>query len=486
MKGMNRKNLMLLFFFFLASCILYSQKLSPAEIDRLQNDDQYLQKGKIYEGIEYSKKTIQLSENINYAKGKARGYIQIARYLHSLGKYDEEQIYLQKAEALYSEYENDPLLVASLFTVYGKNYFELRFIEKSNESYRKALQEVLKINDKIQKQKLLHDIYGSMAVNFGILQNSDSMYYYTHKAYKNVPRVVEATNLTYYFITRKKNQDSAKFYLDKAEGLLKISTSIFDHLVFNYMSGEYYKDQKEYKKALGFYEKSLKLSFKMKRSKNVMKNYKGIAEVYTLQNNVYKANEYLQKYTRLRDSIDQRNLIASQTSGKKIIEDEKKQIEASKKNLYYTLGGLLLGIIILSILSFLHDRKIRRKDLLLKKNKAYILQNERKVKELEQKVNESFEEIIQLAKENSPEFWGRFQEVYPEFRKKTLDINSNLKTSELILSAYIYLGFNTKDIADYTFKAVQTIKNNKYNLRKRLNIPPQDDISLWIRNYMDS
>ncbi|MBB4805546.1 DNA-binding NarL/FixJ family response regulator [Chryseobacterium defluvii] len=118
----------------------------------------------------------------------------------------------------------------------------------------------------------------------------------------------------------------------------------------------------------------------------------------------------------------------------------------------------------------------------------YILNKERenlKTSLYEQKTGEAFDEIIQLAKSNSPEFWAHFQEKYPSFRKKLLEINPDLKASELILCAYIYLGFNTKDIAEYTFKAVQTIKNKKYNLRKRLSIPVKDNIMLWLRKNLD-
>ncbi|REC74318.1 hypothetical protein DRF60_17790 [Chryseobacterium elymi] len=470
-------------FFLLLSCVFYAQQLSPSEIDELQKDKyyQYFQEEKFYEGIEFSKQTIKLSEKINYAKGKARGYTYIAGFLHSLGNYNEVLQYLQKAEDLVSEYEDDPVLLSSLFTLYGKNYYVLGFTEKSNENYNKALKEAFKLKDKKQKQKRLHFIYGSKAVNFGLLKDNDSMYYYVHKAYKISPRVVEATNLTDYFITQKKNEDSAKFYLDKAENLLKISTETFDYLVFNYMSGRYYKNKGEYSKALVFYENSLEASIRMKRPKNVMKNYKDIAEIYSSQNNVYKANEYLLKYTKLRDSLAENNVLAIQATEKKIINDEKKQSQNSNMKLYYILGGLFLGVIIISVLSFSHYMKNKKKDFLLTKNMAAILQQDQQVRELKKKVNESFEEVIQLAKENSPEFWGRFQEVYPDFRGRILTINPNLKTSELILCAYIYLGFNTKDIAQYTFKAVQTIKNNKYNLRKRLNVPQQEDFILWMR-----
>lgn len=477
---------LLSFLFF--SGVFYTQKWSPEKIDRLQDKigSQYMQEGRIYEGIEQTKKAIQLSDEINYTKGRARGYIHMVNFLHSLGKYSEEQVYLQKAESLYNTFDDDPALLSAFFAAYGKNYHELGLIEKSNESFDKALKEALKIKDKQLKRKRLHYIYGSKAINFGLIEYNDSMYYYIHKAYKILPRVVEATNLTSYFLENKKNPDSAKFYLDQAEGLLKNSTETFDYLVFNYMSGQYYGSIKNYNKALEFYEKSLALSMKMNRPKNMMKNYKEIAEIYNLQNNAYKANEYLQKYTKIRDSFEKGNLIALQTSGKKIIDDEKKQSQELNKKWYYIIAGLFLGITILIVLlSIAYYRKVQKKDLLLKENTTAILQKDLQVKVLEQKVNETFDEIIQLAKENHPEFWGRFQEVYPDFRSKILSINPTLKVSELILAAYIYLGFNTKDIANYTFKAVQTIKNNKYNLRKRLNIPAQEDIVVWIRNQTD-
>ncbi|MCY1660193.1 hypothetical protein [Chryseobacterium sp. SL1] len=38
-----------------------------------------------------------------------------------------------------------------------------------------------------------------------------------------------------------------------------------------------------------------------------------------------------------------------------------------------------------------------------------------KIKELESKVNDAFEEVVILAKNNSPEFLIRFKVVYPEF-----------------------------------------------------------------------
>ena len=141
-----------------------------------------------------------------------------------------------------------------------------------------------------------------------------------------------------------------------------------------------------------------------------------------------------------------------------------------------------LSLLAVSVL-YIFYRKTHKK----KEEATINLQQEKEnVEVLSKKVNESFEEIIHLAKTNSPEFWGRFQEIYPEFRNKLLEINPDLKTTELTLCAYILLGFNTKDVAEYTFKAEKTIRNNKYNVRKRLDVPAKTDFTIWLRNQADS
>lgn len=96
--------------------------------------------------------------------------------------------------------------------------------------------------------------------------------------------------------------------------------------------------------------------------------------------------------------------------------------------------------------------------------------------------NECFEEIIKLAKSNSPEFLTRFREVYPDLVAVLLDINPKFRISELTLCAYIFLGFTTKDIAAYTFTSINTVKVRKYNLRKKLNIPAEMNTEMWFKH----
>ncbi|WP_322545149.1 helix-turn-helix transcriptional regulator [Elizabethkingia miricola] len=101
---------------------------------------------------------------------------------------------------------------------------------------------------------------------------------------------------------------------------------------------------------------------------------------------------------------------------------------------------------------------------------------------IESPVFESIRNVLQIAQKNSPHFLIYFQAAYPHFCPKMLEVNPNLKVTELTFCAYLYLGFSTKEIAKYTFKAIKTVENNRYNIRKRLGLSPEEDLSVWLRH----
>lgn len=124
----------------------------------------------------------------------------------------------------------------------------------------------------------------------------------------------------------------------------------------------------------------------------------------------------------------------------------------------------------------------------LKRNRKQIAEKEKIIQnkdlesqELQEKVNDSFAELVHLAKEKSPEFLTRFREIYPEFINKLLTINPNLRSSELTFCAYLFLNFSTKDIAEYTFTSPRTVQNRKHSMRKKLYISSKEDIYIWMK-----
>lgn len=95
--------------------------------------------------------------------------------------------------------------------------------------------------------------------------------------------------------------------------------------------------------------------------------------------------------------------------------------------------------------------------------------------------NDCFMNINQLAKNNSPYFLFSFQQLYPEFCNKLLGIDNTFKSSELRFFAYMYLGYTTNEIAEYTQVTEESVLNIQACLRKKLKLPSEQDLCLWMK-----
>ena len=162
---------------------------------------------------------------------------------------------------------------------------------------------------------------------------------------------------------------------------------------------------------------------------------------------------------------------------KKVIKENKNIEEKSKMNIYLFFSVVLFFLLIVWLLT-------RKKYIQKNKEKEILLtEKEEENQDLKQKVNESFDEIVQLAKTNSPEFLTRFQEVYPNFIEKLKEISPEISSDDLRFCALLKLNFSTKDIAEHTFVTIRTVQTRKSRLRKKFNIPSDDDIYLWINKW---
>lgn len=348
--------------------------------------------------------------------------------------------------------------------------------------------------------------YADMAVAFDGMGNQDSAHSKLTKALYYIKRSVDHTdrftkterdgfaagissNLGTFWADRNK-VDSAEFYFLKALKInknAKNNASIF--FVYNQF-GEFCLKNKKYKEAIENFEKAIQLS---KESVDLFRNntaYKGIAKAYLLIGNEKKSTAYTQEFIKINDSITASEKIGVNTAVKKIVNEEKTIQEQTRSRLHLIIGGIVILIIIFSCLAFwFHQNMKKKKDVAisdsavrLAKKREIIVQKENEAQELKQKVNESFEDVVQLAKDNSPEFLTRFQEIYPKFCSSILKINPNLVSSELKFCALLFLNFSTKDIAEYTFTSPKTVQNRKNGIRKKLNISSDTDLYIWFKN----
>jgi hypothetical protein len=221
--------------------------------------------------------------------------------------------------------------------------------------------------------------------------------------------------------------------------------------------------------------------------------YQKISDLYGKLGDKEKQTEYKNKFSEL-----QKKLIAQQSQNidhavNVILKDKNEEfISSQNKNYLFILTGVLFLLLILFLIYKLLHKNLHHKEHLLSEANTELQQKEEIISkksletvELKQKVNNAYEEVMQLAKNNDPSFYFRFQEMYPEFQKKLLEISPGLRTSELILCAYTFLGFTIKDVADYTYKSVNTIRNRKQSLRKKFNIPTEQDMGIWLKNLIE-
>jgi DNA-binding NarL/FixJ family response regulator len=93
---------------------------------------------------------------------------------------------------------------------------------------------------------------------------------------------------------------------------------------------------------------------------------------------------------------------------------------------------------------------------------------------------EELKEIVQLAVSNNPAFLVKFNEYDPAFCKKLLELAPNMVAAEIEFCVLLRLNFETKEIARYTKISVRAVEGKKYRIRRKLNIPSDQDINIWM------
>lgn len=66
--------------------------------------------------------------------------------------------------------------------------------------------------------------------------------------------------------------------------------------------------------------------------------------------------------------------------------------------------------------------------------------------------------------------------------KLMLEINPKIKVRKLTFSAYLYLGFSTKQIVTYTSVKVHAVEIRKTRFRQKYAILSDIDCHLWLKN----
>lgn len=463
---------------------LEARQILTSDIDSLQSVviASLIRDGKFEEAISASMNVIDEASNSNYQLAVIRGYLQISNALSALGKYKESLAYLDLAQKMKPAVSNSNIYVRIQEGI-ARNYMDLELYKQAIDKYTEAIAEY-ELNH-LSNKGLLSVLLSNKAAAFSRNNEIDSALFYQHRAIAVYPTDIKYISMAYHHLILRNNPDSAEYYLNKAKNLIELEGSskyAKSILLLNY--GNFFKELGEFETALSYYLESLSISKEIKRVREMEKAYKFISDTYMSLGEQEKSYEYLRNYSALNDSINRLNNEAVNLVIGQFFENQEQKYQSDTHRLnLIIIGVILISLLILGVFYFYYEKKKKERLKLVKQKNQVIEEKEKESAQLKQQLNEAFAEVADLAIQNSPLFLARFQEVYPEFCEKLNAVNPNLVNTELTLCAMIWLNFTSKEIAQYTFVQPKTVQIKKYRLRKKLGIPTDQDIYLWMKGF---
>ncbi|MCW8310784.1 hypothetical protein K7A41_06085 [Sphingobacterium sp. InxBP1] len=448
---------------------------------------------KFYPAIKTGMQALQLAQESKYDKGTAEAYQMVADALISIGLYKEALNQLEAAEKL-KYYKERLVFQSDIHRLKGEAYVKLNLYDLGLGEFREQIR-LLPALDVVVRKKNQFDAYSAMASTFSQMGSLDSVEKYTALNWQLLhsqtekesswDRVQVLTDLADIAI-KKGAFDRAQHCLDEAKDLIrKYNIPVFFPTLVNYAKLE--KRRGNLVKAVQYYNQALANTVEVDDKEALRDQYKRLSDFYR----EYKlgddtANDYLLKYNHLYDSLDIKkqqviNLVLSHIL--KSNERESENILERNTMLSSFVGGGLLLAGVYFAWNVRRKRKLQGKheDALNEREHANKMLAENN-KELSEQIEENkFSNLLALAKSNNPEFLILFNELYPDFIAALKDIDPKVRSSELEFCAMAYLNFSTKNIAEYTFVTIRAVQVRKNRLRKKFNIPSDEDFNSWMR-----
>ena len=405
-----------------------------------------------------------------------------------MSEIDEQQIainYLETANELYNSINavglanTNKINMSVVYTKMGEN-------EKTVEILEKLIEEGQFKNDTIALIALYTNL--SNQVN-----DSTKIDEYNKKAYD---------------LARKHRKNEYQYYLTQIN------------------MGSYFLKHNQLEAALKGYHEGYLFARKYNITRLLTPSLSGLVSVYEKMGDWEKAFEYQKTYSNVNDSIrgiDKISEINKMESGiaikeyqnKLIIEQQKNELDHKQKIILFILLGSIILIGFFITLSVWQKNKItasqlqnealanqnlqqeidlRNRELsttsLILSEKNGILSNIltqmekfRKNGEMSNPCESTLRKMINSNLQTEKEweaFKIHFEKVHPEFFTSLKNKHPELTENELKLCSYIRIGMSTKQISQMISVLPNTIKTNRYLMRKKMQLQTNDSLDEYI------
>ncbi len=289
----------------------------------------YAVQGDYTKALDYFLKGLKIEEENNFRKEMAHSYNNLILVNNNLGKFDKALEYIEKSIQLYEEFKDNEGL-ASQYNSLGEIYYSLQKFDSSLISYNVSLNYL----NKIKNPYLAGMIYGNLANLYADLDSID-------------------VSLEYY----KKSMT----IFEEMEDIYMVSVSLGN-------IGSVEAQVGSYDEAINYFNQALEISHSIGDLDGVKEWSLNLAKIYDSIGDYKKSYSYFKTHVEYKDSIfndenkeaqtrlqiqfefdKKESLEKAEQAKKDAIRD--KEIENERIIRFAALGGLLLVLIIVIIIS---------------------------------------------------------------------------------------------------------------------------------------
>ncbi len=359
--------------------------------------------------LNFATEAEEISNRINYERGKARSLRLIGIYYAKKANYPMALEFYQRA-LMISEKLGDKKLISDCLNSIGIIYSDQGKEEKALEYYKKALVYFKELND-------LESISYALN-NIGVIFYDQKKYYKALDYFKESLEIDRQMNNTGGVAIGLNNigevyRDLGGYNqaLDYFQQALKLSKEINDVYGISYLYkdfGSVYLRTKNYSKALDYSLRSLKIAEEIEYNEIKKDVYLQLAKIYEHLNNYKKAYKTYVLYKELSDSLyneeNIKKIVGLEYKYKNEKEKQAIKLEQQKKDAIQQeaikrqkmlRNSLIAGFIFMIILSLVIIRSYLQKS---KTNKLLSAKN-KSIEKKSKQVHEQNEEIQQLYEE---------------------------------------------------------------------------------------
>lgn len=432
----------------------------------------------IAKALELATEALSLSRDIGYSKGKAMSCFYIGQALSYFGDYQKSLKYLALSEQ--ERYSRDNAIIQSeISRIKAQVYYMLNLDNTSLKEFMKAYEYTRRIKDKQKRDRFTSLAYENLSMAYTLIrENPDSSFYWMKKNEQLLSTIDDSLvfrnkiNLYSYIgehYTKRSQFDSATYYFEKAHSIIGQYNYPYSSWLFQRW-GDLQQETGNSDSAMVLYRNGLNNLMATNIKNELPGFYQRIADIYSQRGDEDSARWYREKLQQMTAELGEAKNHATEEAIAMLLREERKMSQIKQQRI------ISLAVILFVIASLISGIIYRQLVIKRKKKESEILT-------LKQKLNDTFEEMIELARKNNTAFLPRFKEVYPEFTQNLLTQHPDLTNTELRLSALIFLNFASKEIADCMFITHRSVQTSKSRLRKKLGIPNETDLYQYFKSF---